>query len=257
VDFLVVSLVALVASALTLFSGFGLGTLLLPAFLMFFPAELAVGMTAVVHLLNNLFKLALLGKWADRSVVWIFGIPAIVASFMGAWVLGLAATSSPVASYALLGKIHIVRPVNLLMGVLIVVFAIVEMLPRKEGRISNKGRLAGGGLLSGFFGGLSGHQGALRSIVLLRAGLTKESFIATGVVISCLVDVSRIGVYAEHLFSGGHTVAWGLVAAATGSAFVGAVVGRNVMGSASMNAVRTLVVVLLIVVGVGVAGGVL
>jgi acyl-CoA reductase-like NAD-dependent aldehyde dehydrogenase len=43
------------------------------------------------------------------------------------------------------------------------------------------GYLPVGGLLSGFFGGLSGHQGALRSVFLLRAGLTKESFIATGV----------------------------------------------------------------------------
>lgn len=41
-----------------------------------------------------------------------------------------------------------------------------------------------GGLLSGFFGGLSGNQGALRSAFLLKAGLSKEAFIATGTVSS-------------------------------------------------------------------------
>ena len=45
----VVSLIAALASSLTFFSGFGLGTLLLPAFALFYPIELAVASTAVVH----------------------------------------------------------------------------------------------------------------------------------------------------------------------------------------------------------------
>ena len=47
-------------SLLTLFSGFGLGTLLLPAFAFFLPLEVAVASTAVVHAANNLFKVGLL-----------------------------------------------------------------------------------------------------------------------------------------------------------------------------------------------------
>jgi uncharacterized membrane protein YfcA len=39
-SYLVVCAVALLASALTFFSGFGLGTLLLPAFALFFPIEI-------------------------------------------------------------------------------------------------------------------------------------------------------------------------------------------------------------------------
>lgn len=46
-------LTALVVSGLTLFSGFGLGTLLMPAFAVFFPVEVAVAATAVVHLATN------------------------------------------------------------------------------------------------------------------------------------------------------------------------------------------------------------
>ena len=41
---LLITVAALAASALTLFSGFGLGTLLLPAFLVFFDAPIAVAM---------------------------------------------------------------------------------------------------------------------------------------------------------------------------------------------------------------------
>ena len=41
-DYLIICLVALAASGLTLFSGFGLGTLLMPAFALFFPVPTAM-----------------------------------------------------------------------------------------------------------------------------------------------------------------------------------------------------------------------
>jgi len=57
-DILFVALVALLASGLTLFSGLGLGTILTPTFTLLIPIEVAVGATALVHLANNLVKLA-------------------------------------------------------------------------------------------------------------------------------------------------------------------------------------------------------
>ncbi|NJM35823.1 MAG: hypothetical protein HC850_15265 [Rhodomicrobium sp.] len=59
---IIIALTAFIASLLTLFSGFGLGTLLLPVTAIFFPVAVAVALTAFVHLLNNLFKLAVLWK---------------------------------------------------------------------------------------------------------------------------------------------------------------------------------------------------
>ena len=77
-DYVVVCIAALIASGLTFFSGFGLGTLLLPTFALFFPLPSAIAMTAVVHLLNNLFKLLLIGQHADKDVVIRFGAPAVL-----------------------------------------------------------------------------------------------------------------------------------------------------------------------------------
>ena len=57
-----------------------------------------------------------------------------------------------------------------------------------------------GGALSGFFGGLSGQQGALRSAFLIRTGLNKETFIGTSVVSAVVVDVSRLIVYGVTFF---------------------------------------------------------
>src|SRR5215510_3086206 len=102
--YLVVCSVAFVASGLAFFSGFGLGTLLLPCFALFFPIEHAVALTAVVHFLNGLFKLALVGRHANRRIVIRFGVPAIVAAFAGAWLLIQLSDLPPLATYTLFGR---------------------------------------------------------------------------------------------------------------------------------------------------------
>ena len=79
-EYLIVCLAALFASGLTLFSGFGLGTILTPVFALFFPVTTAVAMTAIVHLANNLFKIGLVGRDADWPVVLRFGLPAALAA---------------------------------------------------------------------------------------------------------------------------------------------------------------------------------
>ena len=73
-DAVLICIVAFAASAMTFLSGFGLCTLLLPAFAFFYPIELAVASTAIVHFLNGLFKLALVGRFASWRIVLRFGI---------------------------------------------------------------------------------------------------------------------------------------------------------------------------------------
>jgi hypothetical protein len=77
---LVISLAALIASMLTLFSGFGLGTLLMPIVALFFPIEVAISITAIVHLANNVFKVGLVGRNASWITVFQFGAPAVLAA---------------------------------------------------------------------------------------------------------------------------------------------------------------------------------
>jgi uncharacterized protein len=196
VEYLLPSLAAFFTAGLTFFSGFGLGTLLLPVFALFFPLEIAIGLTALVHLANNLFKLALVGKYADLGVVARFGIPALAAAFLGAAALLGLSHLTPLASYQLFGRTCEVTPVKVVVAVLMALFALQEVHPTLARLTLSPRWLPLGGALSGFFGGLSGHQGALRSVFLLKCGLTKEAFIATGVVIACLVDMTRLAVYA-------------------------------------------------------------
>ena len=78
---IIIAVAALLSAGMTLYSGFGLGTILMPVFALFFPIEVAVAATAIVHGANNIFKIALVGKHADWNLVTRFGIPAIFAAF--------------------------------------------------------------------------------------------------------------------------------------------------------------------------------
>jgi uncharacterized membrane protein YfcA len=255
--YLVVCTVAVVASGLTFFSGFGLGTLLLPAFALFVPLDQAVALTAVVHFLNGLFKLALVGRHADRGIVLRFGLPAVVASLLGAWVLVLLAGVPPLATYPAVGREAAVTPVKLVIGLLLLAFAVVEVVPRLRHLSFGPNAIPLGGLLSGFFGGLSGMQGALRSAFLVRAGLSKEAFVATGVAIGCLIDVSRLGVYSASLGKVGADLDYGLLAAAVLAAFAGAAAGNRYLTKLTMTGIQRLVAALLFAVAVGLMSGVL
>lgn len=257
VSLIIICLVAFLASGLTFFSGFGLGTLLLPTFALFFPIEHAVALTGVVHFLNGLFKLGLVGRKADKRVLVRFGVPAFVASFAGALALTRLADVPPITAYLIFGKEAVVTPAKMAIGGLLLVFASLEMSERFS-RISLPPRfLPLGGLLSGFFGGLAGMQGALRSAFLVRAGLTKEAFIGTGVAIAVLIDVSRIGVYSAAFEGQAHEVDYLLLAAAVLSAFAGAFLGNRHLTRLTMGHVQRIVAVLLFAVGLGLILGVI
>lgn len=250
---------AFAASALTLFSGFGLGTLLTPVFALFFPIEAAVAMTALVHFANNLFKLGLVGKSAVLDVVLRFGLPAAAAAFVGAGLLVYVADLAPIASYEAFGRQHDIAPVKLVIGSLIIIFALLELSSRFAQLAIPTKYLPWGGVLSGFFGGLSGYQGAFRAAFLIRAGLGKEGFIATGVACAVIVDFVRLIVYGVATFTSHFEVlpdgAEGAVVAATLSAFLGAYLGSRILKKLTLRAMQIVVAIFMAVVGLGLATG--
>jgi uncharacterized membrane protein YfcA len=263
-EYALVATVALVAGGLTLFSGFGLGTLLLPAFAAFFAPEVAIGATAVVHLANSCFKLALLGRGAVPRVLLRFGLPAVGAAVLGAMLLErLAAAHTELASYDLAGRVCHITPIGLVVGVMIVCFAALEWLPGLKRLEIPPKYLPLGGALSGFFGGLSGHQGALRSAFLIRSGLDRDQFVATAAVCSAMVDLTRLTVYAAAAAlaadrprpDGDSPVP--LVAVGCIAAFVGSFVGSRLVKKITLAWLQAFVAAALALFGVAMAAGVL
>jgi uncharacterized protein len=254
-ELVILCLAALITSLLTFFSGFGLGTILTPVFAIFFPIEIAIALTGVVHFLNNIFKLALVGLKADKRVVIKFGIPAFFSALIGAFLLVKLSDLEPLYSWAIGDKEFVVTPVKLIVAVLLIFFALIEVVPSLK-KLEFGKNLVSGGLLSGFFGGLSGHQGALRSAFLIKAGLSKEAFIATGIVIACIIDFSRLGVYATRFLQTGLYENLTLVIAATLSAFVGAFFGSKLLKKVTLESVQIIVTIMLIVLSVALGLGV-
>jgi len=258
---ILVSIAAFFVSGLTFFTGFGLGTLLLPFFLFVFPPAVAVAATAAVHLLNNVFKFGLIGRHTVWRVVSAFGVPAALAAFLGAMLLGVLAEGTPLVEYSIFGCAAVITPVKVVIGILVIIFGIFDLFPALHDLKINRKWLPLGGGLSGFFGGLSGHQGAMRATFLVKAGLGKEGFIATGIACSILVDVTRLTVYGATFFAASfQTVAAGdgiaLLGAATAAAFLGAFLGKRLLEKTTIRSIRILVGALMLLTGLLVAVGV-
>ena len=143
------------------------------------------------------------------------------------------------------------------MGLLLIFFATAEWLPFLKNLNLSAKVLPIGGILSGFFGGLSGHQGAFRSAFLIRAGLDKNQFVASNAAIAALVDMTRLAVYGLNITLQLSQVNTGLLAAATVAAFAGVVAGTIGLKKITIDFIQNLVAVTLYILGVLLASGVI
>lgn len=249
-----IAIISLGASCLTLFSGFGLGTILLPVFAVFIPVEMAVAATAIVHAANNVLKVTLFGRLADFKIVLRFGLPAIAAAYLGATVLARLAYLPTLFSYGFLGLAAHITPLKLILGLMILGFALFELHPRLRGLSFERKYLPLGGIVSGFFGGLSGHQGALRSAFLAKIDITPPAFVGTNAVIGLLVDCTRLFVYGTVLSqlnlrtlassSEGRIISVGVIAA-----FLGVLIGRKFLHKVTMKTIQCITGILLMLIG--------
>ncbi len=254
-ELIIIVVAAFFTAVLTFFSGFGLGTILTPVFAIFFPIDIAIALTGVVHFTNNLFKMALVGRNTDKQVLIRFGIPAILASFAGAWLLMRLTVLPVLFQYQLLGRDFEVTPVKLIIALILIVFSILEILPAFQKVQFGRDKLVYGGLLSGFFGGLSGIQGAIRSAFLIKSGLPKEAYIATGVVIASLVDFTRLSVYASRFTAANLQENLVLLICATLAAIVGAWFGKKLLTKVTLRNIQLLVAFMLVLISLALGMG--
>jgi uncharacterized membrane protein YfcA len=186
-----------------------------------------------------------------------FGIPSVIAALAGAFLLKIISGSFIIAEYDLGDHHFTIHLIDLLLSVLMIFFALYELIPYFRDLSFQKDKLYLGGLISGFFGGLSGHQGALRSAFLVKYGLSKESFVATGVVVACCVDVSRLLIYGITLseLNPGSNVY--LLLIAVSGAFAGAFLGSRLIKKITIGFVQGIVSVFLVIIAALIGSGLL
>ena len=179
ITILFIALGAFIAAALTVPAGFGLSTMLTPLVLLIADPYEAVAIVAVIHGIHNGWKLLVLKNHIDFEAFKRYGIWLVIGATGG----------------ALLHSQVPQDPLLLIIGIFLVILPILTIsegwtgyrIPEANDRI--------GGFGSGFMGGLSGHQGALRAMFLKRRLNEKMSYAATASVLALCVDLTRIPVY--------------------------------------------------------------
>ncbi len=176
---LVAAIGAFLAAALTVPAGFGLSTMLTPFALLLMAPHEAVAVVAVVHGAHNAAKCYSMWDSVDLSAFRRYGVWLVIGAILG----------------ALLQNEVPQDPLLVLIGIFLIILPILTIsegwtgyrIPEANDRI--------GGFGSGFMGGLSGHQGALRAMFLTRRLPDKMAYAATASILALCVDLSRIPVY--------------------------------------------------------------
>lgn len=164
--------------------GFGSSTIFLPLAVLLVDFKTALVLVAVLHVFGNGWRMKFFRQGLDRKMLVKFGVPSMIFTLVGAWLVGYISQSS-------------LRGV---LGVFLVGYAVMMLW---KGRFKIKQTpvmvvLGGGG--SGFLAGLIGTGGAVRGAVLTGFGLPKKTYIATAAAIALAVDVTRIPVYLSQGF---------------------------------------------------------
>jgi uncharacterized membrane protein YfcA len=203
---------ALVAAAIAAVAGFGIGSLLTPAFSLVVDTRLAVAAVSVPHAIGTIVRFWGLRRHVDVSVLWRFGIASAIGGLAGALLHNRAGGPW----------------LTVIFGALLLFVAASEL-----SGLSRRMRFHGtvalvAGVASGVFGGLVGNQGGIRSAALLGFDLDKRAFVATATAAGLIVDATRLPVY---IAGQSHDLArlWPAIAVATAGVVLGTLFGGRIL----------------------------
>lgn len=194
--------------------------------------RLAIAAVSIPHAVGTSIRL-----WRFRKdVAW-----SIVRSF------GLMSAAGGAAG-ALLNTQASGRALDVVFGLLLVLAGASQITGRAQ-RLRMRGTLAWvGGALSGFFGGLVGNQGGIRTAAMLGFEVDKRQFVATTTAVAWLIDAARVPIYL--VVEGGALAAFSsTIAIATVGVVAGTLFGERLLARVPDNRFRTIVGTLLLLLG--------
>jgi uncharacterized membrane protein YfcA len=202
-------------------------------------AKLAVAAVSIPHAIGTSIRLWRFRRDVDWTIVRSFGITSAAGGLTGALLNTWAAS----------------RALEIVFGSLLVLAGASQVTGFAE-RWELRGALAWlGGALSGFFGGLVGNQGGIRTAAMLGFDVGKRQFVATTTAVALLIDLARVPVYLAAEAAQLARLAPTIVLAAAG-AVVGTLFGERVLEHVPERRFRTVVGVLLILLGLSFFAGI-
>jgi uncharacterized membrane protein YfcA len=209
---LLIFVVALISGATAAVVGFGIGSMLTPLLATSFGMSAAVAAVTIPHAVATAVRCWRLRQSIDRDVLLRFGVLSAAGGLAGA------------LAYSRLGSAALSR----VLGGLLLLTAAAQLSGLAE-RWHPRGLLVGMlGFTSGFFGGIAGNQGGLRSAALTSFRLSAAALVATGTATGLMVDAARTPVY---LWSSGPVVLslWRPIAIATTGVLAGTFLGERIL----------------------------
>jgi uncharacterized membrane protein YfcA len=175
-----------------------------------------------------------------------------LSAFFGAYLLGFFSDLKPIFSFHFGGLEMNITLVGLIIGAIVILSSLFELISKLKNLSFHSEYIPIGGIFSGFFGGLSGYQGSLRSAFLIKAGLNRQQFVGTSAICSIVVDVIRLLVYGFSayigLFGNLQKISPILVAASL-TAFIGSYIGSKIIDKITFKTLQIIVGVMLLFLG--------
>lgn len=231
-DIFYIALLTLVASTIGTMTGFGTSTIMIPVLVIFLSPVEVIFLVAIIHWFGNIWKVALFRKGFNLKLMALFGVTGLLTSYLG------ASISLEVESALLLR----------LLGVFLAAYAAFLIFQSTFKIHAGNGAALFGGALSGFFAGMFGIGGAIRSMFLSAFDLPKAVYIATTGAIGLMVDATRIITY----LTGGATLPnqlWWCLLILIPISLTGAQMAKRIVDKMPREQFRTVIAVSLFAIG--------
>ena len=125
---------AFVAEIIGTMAGFGSSTIFLPLALFFVDFKTAIVLVAIFHLFGNIGRISFFRQGFDRRIIIQFGVPSVLLSLLGAFLLGIIA-----------------QPVlKLTLGIFLIITSVIFLAKPGLKFLQNTGTFIFGGSVTGF-----------------------------------------------------------------------------------------------------------
>jgi uncharacterized membrane protein YfcA len=225
--------IVIIASGIGTITGFGISTVMIPVMLLFYPVPQSLFFVGIIHFFGNVWKLLLFRKGVQWKLILSFGVPGIVATYLGASLVFDIPTT-------VLSRI---------LGCFLILYVVYLFA---KGSFKVKPNLffgACGGALSGFFAGVFGIGGAVRGLFLTAFDLPKAVYIATAGSIALFIDATRLTTYFKNGARLPTLLLYGLPLFIPAS-FLGAAIARRIVDRIPQEHFRKIIAIFLLLMGI-------
>lgn len=231
-EIVLLALLTFLASIAGTLAGFGISTIMVSVLYLFYPFQLVLLFVGIIHCFGDIWKMLLFRKYLNLKLALLFGLTGIITSFIGAKI------------------VFIDLPFNLkrLFGICLVIYMCFLLWKPKFSLPKSSKYQALGGILSGFFAGLLGAGGAIRSTFLLAFNFPKEVYLAASGAIAFFIDSTRLIIYISEGVNLPTNLLFGLFIFIPVS-FIGAKIAGVLVDKVSQQKFRNIIVIFLFLVG--------